>query len=276
MKIAITGANGYIGSALVKKCVDSGYKTVAVDIDNTYIDKRAEYFNVNIFEDAEKLYEKIGSPGVLIHLAWRNGFSHNDTTHLADLYKHYQFINAMIDSGVKYISVMGSMHEVGYYEGKIDENTSCKPLSLYGISKNALRQSLEYLTEGKDVNFHWLRAFYIIGNDIRSNSVFGKLLRKATDGAEEFPLNSGKNKYDFISIDELCEQIIAASTQDKINGIINVCSGKPTELGVKIEQFIKDNKLNIKLKYGVYPDRPYDSPIIYGDDKKIRGIMDNR
>ena len=68
MKIAITGANGYIGASLVKKCLDFGHSDVAVDLENEYIDKRAEYINADIFND-ENLYQKFGSPDVLIHLA---------------------------------------------------------------------------------------------------------------------------------------------------------------------------------------------------------------
>lgn len=273
MKIAITGANGYIGSALIKRCIEKGYSTVAVDLDNKYIDNRAEYLNINIFDYNENLFDRMGCPDVLIHLAWRKGFIHNDIAHLEDLDKHYKFLTSMIDSGVKYLSVMGSMHEIGYYEGAIEPNTPCNPMSLYGIAKNALRQALECYVAEKGIAFHWLRAFYIVGEDERSSSVFGKLIRSANEGKKEFPLNSGKNKYDFISIDELCEQIIAASVQDNVNGIINVCSGKPIALGERIEQFISDNNLDMKLKYGVFPDRPYDSPIVYGDDTKIKEIF---
>ena len=44
-------------------------------------------------------------------------------------------------------------------------------------------------------------------------------------------------------------------------------------LAERVENFIKDQKLKIRLNYGVLPDRPYDSPIIFGDDKKIKQIM---
>lgn len=65
----------------------------------------------------------------------------------------------MIDNNIKNVSVLGTMHEVGYHVGAIDENIPCNPLSLYGISKNALRQSLMYYVSNKEVNFHWLRGF---------------------------------------------------------------------------------------------------------------------
>uniref|UniRef100_UPI000A6B92E0 hypothetical protein n=1 Tax=Clostridium sp. NkU-1 TaxID=1095009 RepID=UPI000A6B92E0 len=71
---------------------------------------------------------------------------------------------------------------------------------------------------------------------------------------------------------ELAEMIVEASTQKEHTGIINVCSGQPISLGEKVEQFIKEHNLDISLQYGVFPDRAYDSPIIYGDNTIIRKI----
>ena len=36
---------------------------------------------------------------------------------------------------------MGTMHEVGYWEGAINENTPCKPQSQYALPRTPLRQS---------------------------------------------------------------------------------------------------------------------------------------
>ena len=47
-------------------------------------------------------------------------------------------------------------------------------------------------------------------------------------------------------------------------------------LGDRMNQFIDENKLDIKLEYGVFPDRPYDSPIIYGDNSKIKTILEKK
>ena len=83
----------------------------------------------------------------------------------------------------------------------------------------------------------------------------------------------GKNEYDFIHIEELARQIFAASIQAKITGIINVCTGKTISLSEKVENFIKENHWDIKLQYGAYPERDYDSPRIWGNSEKIDTIM---
>ena len=59
-----------------------------------------------------------------------------------------------------------------------------------------------------------------------------------------------------------------------MNGIINICYGRPERLSDRVERFIKENDYNIKLKYGAFPDRPYDSKAIWGNDTKIKSIME--
>ncbi len=71
----------------------------------------------------------------------------------------------------------------------------------------------------------------------------------------------------------MAEQIATIVMQDKVTGIINSCTGEPVSLAEKIEGFIKENGFQIKLKYGAFPDRPYDSPGIWGDATKIHQIM---
>ena len=39
--------------------------------------------------------------------------------------------------------------------------------------------------------------------------------------------------------------------------------------------YIKQHHLDIRLNYGAFPDRPYDSPCTYGDNTKIKQIMQN-
>lgn len=168
------------------------------------------------------------------------------------------------------------MHEIGYWEGAIDERTPCAPTSKYGISKNALRQLVMEKCRQENVVVQWLRGFYIVGDDERNHSIFAKLLQAESEGRKTFPFTSGKNKYDFLSIYEMAVQIVAASLQKDVQGIINCCSGKAVSLGEMIESYLYEHGMKIKLAYGTYPDRPYDSPIVYGDNSKIKSILNER
>ena len=65
----------------------------------------------------------------------------------------------------------------------------------------------------------------------------------------------------------------AAVGQSQEQGIINICSGRPEKLADRVERFIKENSYDIKLQYGMFPDRPYDSKAIWGDSSKIDKII---
>ena len=274
MKVLVTGANGYIGRHVVKALLDKGADVIACDIVTNDIDERAERKTLNLFELPQgNVFELLGCPDVCLHMAWRNGFVHNAPTHMGDLSAHYNFLTRLIDGGLKHLAVMGTMHEVGYWEGAIDENTPCNPISMYGIAKDSLRRSMILYCQQNDCILQWLRCYYILGDDTRNHSIFAKICQAESEGKEKFPFNSGKIKYDFIEVSELADQLSAAVMQNKINGIINCCSGNPVTLGERVESFIKEHGFKIKLDYGVFPDRPYDSPIIYGDNKKIKEII---
>ena len=272
MKILVTGANGYIGSKVVKKLLDAGHDVIAASINNSIIDPRANFLECDVL-DGRDYYELTGRPDVCLHLAWQDGFVHNSDVHMENLSKHYEFIKKMIDSGVSQIAIMGTMHEAGYFEGKINELEYTNPQSMYGIAKDTLRRAVKLYCKNKDVCFQWLRAFYIYGMDEFGNSIFSKLINANKNGQKVFPFTTGKNLYDFIFIDDLVEQIVASISQKEIVGEINLCSGTPKSLKEQVEWYIQDNNLDIKLDYGKYPDRPYDSPCVYGYNTIIQKIM---
>lgn len=265
MKVLVTGANGYIGRYVVSELLNMGHQVIACDLHVLNVDERAEKLEKDLFTPFDNIFNVTGCPDVCIHLAWRDGFVHNSKNHLGDLSGHFRFLTSMIDGGLKHLVVMGTMHEVGYYEGAIDENTPCNPLSMYGIAKDALRRAMLLYCKEHDCILQWCRAFYILGDDKNNHSIFTKLLEADAAGKEKFPFTTGKTKYDFITVSELAHQIACVATQEKVMGIINCCSGKPVSLAERVEQYIAEYHLKIKLDYGAYPDRPYDSPCVYGD-----------
>lgn len=229
MKVLVTGANGYLGKGVVKQLLNDGMEVTATDFNDQFIDIRANVMKADLF-DLKDPYEYFYQPDVLLHMAWRDGFVHESLNHIYDLPNHMQFISKMIQSGVKQVAVMGSMHEIGFYEGSINENTPCNPLSLYGISKNALRRIVELECRRKGCFFQWLRGFYIIGNTEDGSSIFSKIVQASNKGQTEFPFTMGLNQFDFLDYDIFCKKVCDTIEQSDVGGIINVCSGRPEKL----------------------------------------------
>lgn len=272
MKVLVTGANGYLGQGICKELIKKGISVIATDFSDEHIVKECIIKCANIFE-IDDPYEYFDKPDILIHLAWRNGFVHNSITHIEDLPMHYNFLKKFVNAGISKMAVLGSMHEIGFYEGSIDEFTPANPQSLYGISKNSLRQLMELECNKTNTILYWLRGFYIVGNTKSGCSIFSKITQAEMEGKSKFPFTMGLNQFDFIDYNTFCEMVVAVVRQNGITGIVNICSGRPEKLADRVERFIKENNYKIQLDYGKFPDRPYDSKAVWGNSNKIDKIM---
>lgn len=267
MKIVVTGANGYIGRNVVRELISRGHEVVSIlfsgETPHAYLEgsilKRYDLLSMT----SSDIKEVFGDADLMLHLAWQAGFNHQDLSHIQNVVKHYNFITQVYEVGISKIAVAGTMHEVGYHVGPIDADTPCAPLNPYGIAKNFLRQAITEYSKKHNKKLQWLRFYYITGDDKYSNSIFSKILKADSEGKKTFPLNSGEMLYDFIDIKQLSIQI-SVSLESSESGIINCCSGKPKSLRTAVNEFIKNNKLNIRPEYNVFPERPYDSMAVWG------------
>lgn len=273
-RVVVTGAAGYLGPHVVNALVDRGHEVVAAVRPGRGhgLDPRAEVVEADILARNFDPAVWGPTPHAVVHLAWKDGFRHNSTAHMSQLSAHFDLLTGLAASGVARIVALGTMHEVGYWEGAIRGDTPTAPLSQYGVAKDALRRALA-LALPAETSLAWARAYYIFGDDRRSDSIFRKLLDAADAGRTEFPFTTGKNRYDFIRVEELGRQIAALTDAEDVSGTVNCCTGEPVSLADQVERFIADNGLKLSLAYGAFPDRPYDSPGVWGDATIIREVM---
>ncbi len=277
-RVLVTGSGGYVGRHVVTALLDRGHEVIATvrPGSRSDVDARATVIAADLLDPAFDVRTLADTPvdGV-VHLAWQDGFAHNATSHMLQLSDHFRLLEAFTDWGVKRLAVLGTMHEVGYWEGAINAETPTNPLSLYGIAKDALRRA-SFVHLAPRVPLQWLRCYYILGDDLNNQSIFTRILKAAEEGKESFPFTTGRNKYDFIDVGDLGEQIAAVSARADITGIINCSSGEPMTLADRVEAFIAENNLPITLEYGAFPDRPYDSPGVWGDATQILAVMEEQ
>ncbi len=273
--VLVTGAAGYVGRHVVTALISRGFDVDAVVRPGSAhrVDPRARIREADVLDpslDASDLLT--AETAAVVHLAWQDGFTHNAPSHMLRLSDHFRLLTGFAAAGVPRLAVLGTMHEVGYWEGAIDADTPTNPRSLYGVAKDALRRSLA-LAMPVSTELAWLRCYYIYGDDRNNSSIFTRLLEAADAGKSTMPFTTGKNKYDFIHVSALADQIAVASTTGGVAGVINCSSGVPVSLAERVEGFISENSLPITLEYGAFPDRPYDSSAVWGDSARIEALM---
>lgn len=272
MKILVTGANGYVGMGVTEELLKLGHEVIAADFKTDRVNPKARCVDCNLFKIANP-FEYFDKPDCVVHIAWKDVCNHKGLSHIADLPSHYSFLTKLIDGGLKQLCVLGTMHEIGFYEGSIKETTPCNPQNMYGICKNALRQLIQsYIGNGSCI-FQWIRGYYTVNNALAGGNIFAKISQAAAEGKATFPFTMGTNQYDFLDYTDFCKQVAAVASQTEVVGIINCCSGFPMTLKERVEKFIKENHFNISLQYGAFPDRPYDSKAVWGDNSKITQIL---
>ncbi len=168
---------------------------------------------------------------------------------------------------------MGTMHEVGYWEGAIDENSPCNPASLYGIAKNALRETTFPVRQAHGAVAQWIRAYYIVGDDKFGNSIFSKLLAAAEEGEPPSPSPRVRTATTSSPCTSWPRRSRRSWTRPRSPASSTPAPASPMSLAERVEAYIRDNDLDITLEYGAFPDRPYDSPGVWGDPTKIRQIL---
>jgi len=219
------------------------------------------------------LFDRLGQPEICVHLAWRDGFQHNSFNHISDFPAHFFFLRNMAEHGTRQFAVAGSFREYGRVNGMVDESILVRPDNYYTLAKQMLKNALEIYFKGKEICLQWLRPFTVYGDDAKNQSILSKIIQWEAEGKTSFPFTDGNEQYDYISVEELAKQITAVIAQTKVDGVIDCCSGKPTRLGDWVEAFLRENQFHIRPDYGTFPQREYDSPVIYGNRSKLNRIL---
>ncbi len=268
MKVAVTGASGFIGRHVLAELKKHSVEIVAVTRESVRIhnlDESICIVEIDIAYPRQDIFKLLGKPDVLIHLAWDGLPNYSSLHHYeTELPRQYHFLKDMIDAGLPSLFVCGTCSEYGMQSGPLDAGISAKPNSPYGYAKDALRQQLVFLKGVKYFNLTWARLFYMYGEGQSSTSLYPKLKDAVLQGDKVFNMSGGEQLRDYLPVEEVARKIVHAAMAQSDMGTINICSGKPISVRTLVEQWISESSWKIQLNLGYYPYPDYEPMAFWG------------
>lgn len=232
---------------------------------------------IDLRDEPARVFDLIGRPDVLIHLAWGGLPNYNSLRHFQEeLPAQYRFLKALVESGLKNLLVTGTCSEYGMQYGPMREDSEARPTSPYGFAKDALRRQLEFLQQTKPFNLTWARLFYLYGEGQAENSLLPQLKRAVERGDRVFNMSGGEQLRDYLPVTDVVKHLVSLAITACDNGVVNVCSGKPISVRTLVEGWIKENGWSIDLHLGHYPYPEYEPMAFWGDRDKLNRCSESR
>ena len=273
MKIAVVGANGFVGSHVLAAIRARQHACIAVDLHppTDALRPLAErWIQMDIHYPPAALFDVIGRPDACIHLAWSGLGNYKSSHHFErELPGQYRFLRTLIREGLPALVASGTCLEYGMKTGALNEEMDTAPTTAYGFAKDALRRQLTFLRADVPFAFTWARLFYVYGEGQSAKSLWPLLGQAVVRGDKCFPMSEGKQVRDYLPIETAAGHLVSLAEGLADIGLVNICSGRPMTLRTVVENWIRENQWPIMPEYGRFPYLDYEPMAFWGDVRKF-------
>lgn len=282
-KVLVTGATGFIGNYVVQELLRGGHLVIASSANESkarkaswFNDVTYIYFDFALFDAGTNYFEHFQRPDLMIHLAWEGLPNYKSSFHVEEnLPRHREILNNVIENGLKSLTITGTCLEYGMQEGMLREDMPAQPSNPYAVAKNELRKFLELLQQRIPFSFKWVRLFYMYGKGQNPNSLLSQLDKALEHNDRSFNMSGGEQVRDYLPVEKVAEYLVKIALQEDVTGVINCCSSRPVTIKQFVENYLHRIHKNISLNYGYYPYPDYEPMRFWGDNRKLKTILDN-
>jgi len=283
MKVLVTGATGFIGNYVIAELLKKDCVVIATSSN----EKKAQQFpwidhvkytgfDLSDFDSGNNYFDFFSAPDALIHLAWEGLPNYKSSFHEeVNFPRHFAFLSNLIAHGLKDVTITGTCFEYGMQEGCLSENMDCFPANPYARAKDQLRRSLESLQQKHSFLLKWIRLFYMYGKGQNPNSLLSQLDQAVERGDTQFNMSGGQQVRDFLPVEKVAEYIVKIALQKNVTGIINCSSNEPVTVQEFVEAYLRKINKTIPLNLGFYPYPDYEPRRFWGDNSRLKKVLNN-
>ena len=231
-KVIVTGANGFIGSSLIKKLTENNTEVIAVDISfaDLHIPENSLVRRIETgLDNTENLLNLIHNDtyDAFYHFAWQ-GVNGQDKVNPNIQIKNIDMVlncaklakeincKRFLCAGTIAEQSVNSLHNLKKVSGSM----------LYGTAKHSARLLLETYCKSAGLDFVWMQFSNIYGPDNKTGNLVSYTLGQLNNNniASFGPANQ---PYDFIFVDDLLEAVYRLGCVKNPNNFYYIGSGEP-------------------------------------------------
>lgn len=263
LHVAITGATGFIGSAVLNELLLSGARvTVLLRPDSN----RARLESMEAFETLtySNLLDqttidglKGNNPDVFIHCAWRGvgGHERNEAFQITkNVPTAIDAVELAAGAGCRQWIGLGSQAEYGNLNRRISEDAPLNPTTVYGKAKLAAGVAALALCETRKIAGVWMRVFSTYGPGDAPNWFIPYVIREFLAGRAP-NLTKCEQLWDYLYVADAA-RAVARIANGTTTGVFNLGSGFARPLKEIIEAIRLELAPRLDPSYGALSYRP--------------------
>jgi UDP-glucose 4-epimerase len=282
MRAIITGADGFVGSAIVKELLENGWDVVAVDLAPS--PKRLpSHYHLVYFSSAERgipdvcaMLAKYGPFDVFYHLAWRGVSGDdrgNEEVQLQNALLATQWLRAAKELGcTKFIS-SGSIMEFETWRVVYEQETKPSLGYIYGAAKTAAHEMCKSLANQLGIHLVWAYITNTYGVGEASPRMLNTTLRKIIHH-EPLEFTEAKQNYDFIYISDVAYAFRLLGEKGEANKNYVIGSGEAKPLRLFLEDLLDELAPGMPAVFGAIAYTGVQTPLEDFDISEIKQDCD--
>lgn len=241
--VAVTGATGFLGRALVAALLAAGDSVVALARPSTDKAQLPEHDRLRwVGYERDLTHPDVvaelasTAPTGFVHLGWAGvaGPTRGDVDHVAvNVPTTIASVQLAAASGCSYWLGIGSQAEYGPSVDVLTEDSALRPVTGYGLAKVAAGAAAHAVGSALDVTTGWARVFSVYGPGDHEGAVLPYAIRELLAGSSP-NLGSCAHDWDLLHIDDAAAAL-AALVHREVGGAVNLASGRHQPLREAID-----------------------------------------
>ena len=267
MNFLITGAAGFLGSALANRLAREGHQVRGLDDLSTGDPQSLSpdvLFTRGDVNDRPKLWTLLQEVDCVYHLAARvlvaESVLYPREYNAVNVGGTVSLMEAMRDVGVRRVVLVSSGAVYGDQgDQPLDEDASPNPHSPYAVSKLSAEYYVRTIGNLWAIETVSLRVFnaYGPGQNLPPSHppVIPNFIRMAVRGGTLVVHSDGNQTRDYVFVEDVVNAMVAASTAREVNRLVlNVGSGAETSVRELAKQVLKVTNSNAEVMYNPRTD----------------------